>query len=413
MSGIETVEKDSTSSNNSSRPAFKYLIVIEPLGFLYGSAGKFLSPENLVGRSGSSFPPSAAALSGLFAAYYKGDEKYLKNLQLAGPFWAWSENPQNFYVPTPFNCLIKSRMTKRPPFNRLVKNGTVTQQLKWHKSQEQNDNEESLGSWLPCVSGKFDKGSWVAIQDWKLIQFGLPSPPVEIAVEFSPWEYTPHLHPRLKEDERRVDQDLERGSLFLENAVQLNPDACLVYLSNTKLKDDWYRFGGEGHMVDVRCLDLSDTVQDLLNQHVGRSFALITPAVWGSNRLSKREPVYLEKGNKQKYEQENPESNERKVWSLEGLITERPIPLRHRLGNRENQQLQEEQQENSDKIQHSQPPKLLSRGRYAVPAGTVYVLKEPIKKSWQEWDDSWFPKEGPSFKRWGCGLALPLPSAIN
>ncbi|WP_017315175.1 type III-B CRISPR module-associated Cmr3 family protein [Mastigocladopsis repens] len=404
MSAVETVEKNSTPSNNSSRPPFKYLIVIEPLGFLYGSAGKFLSPENLVGRSGSSFPPSAAALSGLFAAYYKGDEKHLKNLQLAGSFWAWSENPQNFYVPTPFNCLIKSRMTKRPPFNRLVKTGTVTQQLQWQNSQEQNNNKESPGYWLPSVSGKFDKGSWVAIQDWKFIQFGLPSPPVKIAVEFSPWEYTPHLHPRLKEDERRVDEDLERGSLFLENAVQLNPDACLVYLSNTELKNDWYRFGGEGHMVDVKCVDLSPTVQDLLNQPVGKSFALITPGVWGSNRLSKREPVFLEKGNKQKYEQENPESNETKVWSLEGLITERPIPFRYRLGNRENQQLQEEQ--------HSQAPKLLSRGRYAVPAGTVYVVEDSINQSWQQWDDKWFPKEGPSLKRWGCGLALPLPNAI-
>ncbi|MDJ0732557.1 MAG: hypothetical protein QNJ47_00485 [Nostocaceae cyanobacterium] len=28
---------------------------------------------------------------------------------------------------------------------------------------------------------------------------------------------------------------------------------CLVYLSNTELKPGWYRFGGEGHMVDVRC----------------------------------------------------------------------------------------------------------------------------------------------------------------
>jgi CRISPR-associated protein Cmr3 len=36
---------------------FKYLISIEPLGLLYGSAGGFLSPESLVGRSGESFPP--------------------------------------------------------------------------------------------------------------------------------------------------------------------------------------------------------------------------------------------------------------------------------------------------------------------------------------------------------------------
>ncbi|MBC1198316.1 CRISPR-associated protein Cmr3, partial [Microcystis aeruginosa BLCCF158] len=45
--------------------------------------------------------------------------------------------------------------------------------------------------------------------------------------------------------------------------------------------------------------------------------------------------------------------------------------------------------------------------RYAVPAGTVYRLKNPLS-SWQNWQESWFPTEGVSLKRWGCGLALPL-----
>jgi hypothetical protein len=39
------------------------------------------------------------------------------------------------------------------------------------------------------------------------------------------------------------------------------------------------------------------------------------------------------------------------------------------------------------------------------------VLKEPLS-SWQKWDEDWFPKEGVSFKRWGCGLALPLESVL-
>ena len=69
--------------------------------------------------------------------------------------------------------------------------------------------------------------------------------------------------------------------------------------------------------------------------------------------------------------------------------------MRHRLGN---------------KSEGHQPhqPKLLSRGRYAVPAGTVYVLDRPLDRTWQQWDESWFPREGYSYKRWGCGLALPL-----
>lgn len=375
MSAVETTKQDSITDN--SAPPFKYLIVIEPLGLLYGSAGKFLSPENLVGRSGSSFPPSAATLSGLFAAHYKGDMNHLEKLRVAGAFWAWGKNPQNFYVPTPFNC--------------LVKNSRVEHLLSWEKDIKDNE-----WKWLPTVTDKFDKGTWIAIRHWKRLISSNKMQYKQLKVATSPWKYNPHLHPRLKEDERRVKEDSERGSLFLENAVQLNPDACLVYLSNTELTDGWYRFGGEGHMVNVKCCDLSPTVQNLLKQNVGRSFVTITPAVWGSNRLSKRTPICLQTANNQ-----DEKINESIVWQVEAQITERPIPFRYRLGNREN----DFQQEN----QHTfQSPKLLSRGRYAVPAGTVYILKEPINQPWQKWSTNWFPKEGPSLKRWGCGLALPL-----
>jgi CRISPR-associated protein Cmr3 len=124
--------------------------------------------------------------------------------------------------------------------------------------------------------------------------------------------------------------------------------------------------------------------------------ALITPAVWGSNRLSKRVPVSLEKRNQAFYGQEEPipETTEQDVWKLEALFTERPTPFRYRLGG-------------------TGDTKLLSRGRYAVPAGSVYVLEEAINTPWQDWDVNWFPQEGPSLKRWGCGLALPLPSTNN
>ncbi|HEY9691886.1 MAG TPA: hypothetical protein V6D15_06760 [Oculatellaceae cyanobacterium] len=39
-------------------------------------------------------------------------------------------------------------------------------------------------------------------------------------------------------------------------------------------------------------------------------------------------------------------------------------------------------------------------------------MKQQINQSWQDWDDAWFPKEAFSFKRWGCGLALPLGDEI-
>jgi CRISPR-associated protein Cmr3 len=177
--------------------------------------------------------------------------------------------------------------------------------------------------------------------------------------------------------------------------VQMDTGTCLVYLSNTELQPGWYRFGGEGHMVDVRCEKICQQIDSRLKQPVGKTFALITHAVWGSNRLSKRSPVFLEKRSPAFYEPEKPipETQEQEVWKVEALFTERPIPFRYRLGG-------------------TGDMKLLSRGRYAVPAGSVYVLEEAIDKPWQDWDVNWFPQEGPSLKRWGCGLALPLACAI-
>jgi CRISPR-associated protein Cmr3 len=346
---------------------FTHLIAIEPLGLLYGSAGRFLSPENLVGRSGTSFPPSAATLSGLFAATYP--EKEIWDLCLAGPFWAKSDRPQSFYVPTPQNYLIKD--------------GKIQQKLAWYTDKKCWLNQKKVSP-----VDKFESGTWLSIDQWDNPQ----------TIAKVPWKFLPHLHPRLKEDERRVDEDSDRGSLFVENSVQLDPDACLVYLSSHKLEAGWYRFGGEGHMVNVRCEPISSTIEKLLEKPVGKQFALITPAVWGSNRLSYREPQVVCRGDAQRHQLDSndPADNEaHKVsqWDQEALLTERPIPFRYRLGNSENHQPHQ--------------PKLLSRGRYAVPAGSIYVLKQALK-SWQEWDESWFPREGVSLKRWGCGLALPL-----
>ncbi|MBD2775566.1 type III-B CRISPR module-associated Cmr3 family protein [Iningainema tapete] len=335
---------------------FQYLIIIEPLGLLYGSAGRFLSPENLVGRSGISFPPSAATVSGLYAATYTSDE--LESLRLAGAFWAYSKEPENFYVPTPLNYLVQmEKHTKKGE----IKKGEIKHRLSWHK------DEDGTGQWLPLVSGKFKSGSWIAINEWHQPQY----------VSEKPWEYLPHLHPRLELNQRKVDTDSTQGSLFLENAVQMHPDTCLIYLSNIPLPDGWYRFGGEGHMVDVRSLPISESTQKLFNQPVGKHFTLITPAVWGSNRLSYREPMI--------YQQNSWES----AWQIETFLTERPMPFRYRLGG-------------------NGKTKRLSRGRYAVPSGSVYVLKEQLNLPWHNWSESWFPTEAYSFKRWGCGLALPL-----
>ncbi|NEN88918.1 MAG: CRISPR-associated protein Cmr3 [Okeania sp. SIO3H1] len=353
--------------DKNEKVKFKYLVIIEPLGFLDGSAGRFLSPENLVGRSGTSFPPSSATLSGVFAAHL--GNKAVQNLYLAGPFWGKTEEvseEQNFYVPTPLTYLIK--------------NGNFQHKLSWD-SQEKSWLDEEKNS----PTDKFEKGTWIAISDWQNPQ----------EVKKYPWKFSPHLHPRLDKNQRRVatEDSEQQGSLFLENAVEMDPDTCLVYLSSKKLEAGWYRFGGEGHLVDINCIELNQKHKDLLNQPVGKQFAIITPAVWGSNRLSYRQPILLENGENGD-RQENKENTQKYAWSVETFYTARPQIFRYRMGNHDNAQPHQ--------------PKLLSRGRYAVPAGTVYVLKEPLEKCWQNWDESWFPKEGPSLKRWGCGLALPL-----
>lgn len=367
MSLVETPENTSEKTKYlPPRSPFTHLIIIEPLGLLYGSSGRFLSPDNLVGRSGSSFPPTAATLSGLFAAS-QDENADIRDLMLAGPFWGnvdeLTSSEQNFYVQTPKNY--------------LVKNEKIVDKLSWNREHEAWKNKDNQ-----TPVGKYDNNTWLAINNW--------NNPKE--VKKNPWKFLAHLHPRLELEERHVIRNSEeQGSLFLENSVQMETGTCLVYLSNTELKNGWYRFGGEGHMVDVRCEPLSQSLTDLFKKPVGNKFALITPAVWGSNRLSKRVPVCLEKRDRTFYQQEEPipENQEKNVWELEALFTARPIPFRYRLGGKGE-------------------TKLLSRGRYAVPAGTVYILEKPIEKSWQDWDVNWFPRERPSLKRWGCGLALPL-----
>jgi len=332
---------------------FTHLITIDPLGFLYASAGPFLSPENLVGRSGNSFPPSAATLSGLYAAQYGEDQGEqqrtlnLPELRIAGPFWAKSNTIEDFYVPTPFNYLVEQGTN------------TITYRLHWYPKTKQwlPTQEEQREEYKETLK-KWRGGSWYCIKHWNnSAQNQVASPP---------WKYCPHLHPRLEEEQRHT----SKGDLFLENTVQMDTDYSLVYLANQELPSGWYRFGGEGHLVEVNSQPLSDNLKNLFNLPVNKCFSLITSGVWGSQHFSYRFPEAWE--------------NKLETW-----ITERPTPFRYRLGGQ-------------GKV------KRLSRGRYAVPAGTIYLLKEEIAKPWYDWDEGWFPKEGYGFWRWGSGLALPL-----
>lgn len=318
---------------------FNYLIIIRPLGLMYGSAGAFLSPENLVGRSGSKFPPEAATLAGLFFSTHweKNDIKkdLKKNLFVAGPFWASDRNEEDFYVPIPRNRIISEKGVKE-----------------WSIDEK--------GDWCQESDSKLEPDrTWQKITSWKNRLKDIQPKSAD-----TPWEYIPILHPRIKVTERHT---LPQDGLFLENAVQMPEDICLVYLSTHKLPNGWYRFGGENHIVEIESQDIKkQNLKDLLSEPIQQAFALITPGVWGSTRFSYRYPQHPD------------------FPKPVRILTDKAVPYRYSAGGK------------------------LGRGRYAVPAGTVYVLDQPLNKSWWDWQEDWFPDEGYSLKRVGCGLCLPV-----
>ncbi|MGB0563471.1 MAG: type III-B CRISPR module-associated Cmr3 family protein [Spirulinaceae cyanobacterium] len=365
-------ETQTTSPVPANPKEFTHQIEIRPLGHLYGSAGPFLSPENLVGRAGAHFPPSAMTFAGLVAAIV-ADEKAIKPYQFAGPFWAWQNNLDNIYIPTPFNCLVKDNQ--------------IQHQMAWRDGKWQAWDQKTQ-QWQTPQDDKYQAGTWLSLETWQQLN---PSDPKKLTVEAGPWQFTPYLHPKLQLEQRKT---VEENGLFLENAVALNPDACLVYLCNHAVEPGWYRFGGEGHMVELSCRELGAPLKALLGEKCDRTFATITPAVWGSNRRSLRSPRIDQKGKPAWPEGED--HNFDQTIEITALLTGKPLPLRHRIGKPTHKQ------------DPSHFPNLLSRGRYAMPAGTVYVLDEQLGKPWHDWPLSWFPTEGYSYKCFGCGLALPL-----
>ncbi|MFP4222306.1 MAG: type III-B CRISPR module-associated Cmr3 family protein [Phormidium sp.] len=339
---------------------FPYLITIRPLGILYASAGGFLSPENLVGRAQAKFPPDAYTLSGLIFSANKSQnfasQKDLsQNLFVAGPFWAKLdefEASQEFYVPIPSTKMIGNDDVNTwelhdDGWRQSNPDSEMTPAFKWQKLSAWNQDSETLLH--------------------------------QKAVAKEPWKYLSMLHPRLKPDERCV---REQDGLFLENAVQLDDNACLVYLSTVPLEAGWYRFGGENHLVEIESHPLQEThpLVSLLQQPIARSFALLTPAVWGSNRISYRYP-------------QHPDFPQPR-W----LLMAKAIPFRFRAGGRQ-------------KADGSRDTGRLGRGRYAVKPGSVYVLDDSLNQTWWESPEAWYPKEGYSLKQVGCGLCLPLDIA--
>jgi CRISPR-associated protein Cmr3 len=79
------------------------------------------------------------------------------------------------------------------------------------------------------------------------------------------------------------------------------------------------------------------------------------------------------------------------------MLTDRPPPYRYRIGHEER-----------DPQAWSRRAGRLSRGRYAVPAGSVYVLPTSLDQTWWNFNEAWFPKEGFPLKHMGCSLCLPI-----
>lgn len=348
---------------------FTHLITIHPLGFMYGSAGAFLSPENLVGLSGAKFPPDAATLSGLIFSAYKAvggeapsQETLRHQLFVAGPFWANVDAPHNFYVPVPRHKILGEDDTDQWEIRNY----------QWWRDEAAHPDIEATYLWHRIDSWDYSPDEIKANQ----------------AAAKAPWEFLPMLHPSLKSDERHV---RDKNGLFLENAVQMLPnkwdgsdaETCLVYLSTVPLDDGWYRFGGESHLVEIisHPIDEASSIAELLQRPIENAFALIGPGLWGSTHLSLRYPRHSD-------------FSERRPM----MLTDRPLPHRYRLGS---------QAKDNQTEQPTQAGRL-SRGRYAVPTGTVYVFKDAIGKPWSDWPEDWFPREGFPLKHLGCNLCLPV-----
>lgn len=354
---------------------FAWLVQLEPLGLLYGSSGRLLSPEVLTGRAAEHFPPNAPAAAGLIASQLPRHEVW--HLHTAGPFWL---NPDGeLMLPAPM-ALIQEEDAVRGRLSR--------QRLHWRQA---NGIDQPAGWWEPpgtTTPRKSRGGGWLALSHWP--HPANPNAPADgLPIHDDPWCAVPHLHPKLLENER---VSAKEGALFLEYGIALQPGVRLAYLSSHALPEGVMRFGGEGHLVQVRCVPIPELLLALLRQPLTAPFALLTPGLWGGPKLSIREPIdtTVPRGHFPWHRHGQPP----------GILTDRPRPWRHRLGAGG--------RDPSPATLHGPAKRRLSRGRWALPAGSCYQLAGDPLPPWAEWPEAWFPKEGFSFKHLGTALALSL-----
>ena len=358
----------------SSLP-FKCIVLLEPLGLLYGSSGRLLSPEALTGQASEHFPPDSPAVAGLLARQLSRAD--VGHLFTAGPFWRSTSG--DLMLPAPMVLLQeKGGDTGRQSRHRLA----------WQAS---NDEQPWSGWWHPAWAdrqGKSPGGGWIRLADW-------PHPANSgragevIAIHDDPWQAVPHLHPKLRENER---VSAVEGALFLEYGVALKPKVQLAYLSSHRISDGTVRFGGEGHLARLSCIPIPQLLEELLTQALTAPFALVTPGLWGGPKLSIREPIVttIPRGHFPWHREGKPP----------GILTERPRPWRFRLG--------EGSREPSPWPGDRPARRRLSRGRWALPAGSCYHVAGDPLDPWAKWPEDWFPKEGFSLKHLGTALSLPI-----
>ena len=159
-----------------------------------------------------------------------------------------------------------------------------------------------------------------------------------------------------------------------------------------EIADGTVRFGGEGHLARLSCIPIPQLLEELLTQALTAPFALVTPGLWGGPKLSIREPIVttIPRGHFPWHREGKPP----------GILTERPRPWRYRLG--------EGSREPSPWPGERPARRRLSRGRWALPAGSCYHVAGDPLDPWAEWPEDWFPKEGFSLKHLGTALSLPI-----
>ncbi|MFM8525144.1 MAG: type III-B CRISPR module-associated Cmr3 family protein, partial [Cyanobacteriota bacterium] len=279
----------------------------------------------------------------------------------------------------PFGCSASDGLMLPAPLPHLHEREGRQRLSRRRLSWQISDDERQPSGWRPADGAdpprKAPTGGWVSLDDWaRLGQDEL------VMLHEDPWQAVPHLHPRLREEER---VSAGEGALFLEYGIALEPGVRLAYLSSHDVPSGVYRFGGEGHLVQLSCRALPPVLTGLLQEPLVGTFALITAGLWGGPKLSLREPI------------DTSVPNGRHPWHRDGMapaiLTDKPRPWRHRLGEGANN-----------------GRRRLSRGRWAVPAGSCYRVPGRPLPPWIEWEEAWFPKEGFSFQQLGTALALPL-----